>query len=93
MTLNQLIHQASSVYPDAAILDYWDEDHECAIDNPGGGDSLAMFIAWELYETFDPDADDEQQLTTAIGAMQRAADCLQDVAAALNGLSVMRLAA
>jgi len=93
MTLNQLIRRAATVYPDAHILAYWNERHECAIDNPAGGDGLAGFIAWELYETFDPDADDETQITTAVGAMQRAADCLTDVAQALSKLSVERLAA
>lgn len=93
MTLNQLVHRAASVYPDLQILLYWDEQHECAVDNPGGGDGLAEFIAWELYETYDPDADDETQITTAVGAMQRAADCLKDVAEALGGLSVEMMAA
>lgn len=93
MTLHQLIHRAASVCPDAAVLDYWDEKHECPVDNPGGGDTLALFIAWELYETFDPDADDEQQISTAIGAMRRAGDCLRDVETALNELSASRLAA
>lgn len=83
--MNQLVHQAASILPN--VLDYWDERQEVAIDNPGD-DRLAGLIAWELYETFDPDADDEQQITTAIGAMQRAADCLADVAEALNHLAV-----
>lgn len=51
-----------------------------------------MFIAWELCETFDPDADD-QQITTAVGTMQRAADCLNDVVQAPANLSAARLAA
>jgi hypothetical protein len=93
MTLNKLVHRAASVYQDAHILAYWDEMHECAINNPGGGDGLAAFIAWELYETFDPDADDATQITTAMGALQRAADCLSEVARSLDGLSAERLAA
>ena len=93
MTLNQLVHRAASVYPDGHILAYWDEHDECAIDNPGSGDTLAQFIAWELYETFDPDEDDERQITTAVGAMRNAANNLHDVAQALCGLSEERLAA
>jgi len=84
MTLNRLVQKAASAYPDAQVLRYWDEERECATDNPGGGDGLAMFIARELYETFDPDADDGTQTTTAAGAMRRAADDLLAVMDALD---------
>jgi hypothetical protein len=92
MTMNQLIRRAATAYP--AILEYWDEQHAYAVDNPGGGDGLAEFIAWEIYETFDPDADDDTQIMTAVGAMQRAIDCLKDVSQALRRFPVeQRLAA
>jgi hypothetical protein len=61
--------------------------------NPQGGDTLARFIAFELAETFDPQADDGTQIATAIRAMQTAADGLGAVAHALSDLAVERLAA
>lgn len=90
MTLNRLVHTAASAYPDAHVLRYWDETNECAIDTPGGDDGLAMFIACELSETFDPDADDGTQITTAAGAMRRAAD---DLLAVMNALDALDAAA
>lgn len=93
MTLNQLMNKAASAYPDDNVLQYWDQQHECAIDNSGGGDTLAQLIAWELYETFNPDDTAERQISTAVGAMQRVSDSLADVAQALSELSAERLAA
>jgi hypothetical protein len=93
MTLNQLICRAASTYSDAMILEYWDLEHEQPRKNPDGGDTLAQFIAFELAETFDPDADDGTQIATAVKAMQRAADELGAVAHALSDLAVERMAA
>ena len=86
MTLNELINKAASAYPDAYVLAYWNAWHERAFDNPTVCDTLARFIAWELYETFDPNETDQRQIGTAIGAMRHAADSLTDVAQALEQL-------
>ena len=92
MTLNQLIAAAASAYPEAYIRQYWDAKRQCAVQNRNGGDSLAEFIAWELYETFDPDAGDDEQLDTAIRKMRQAAGELEAVADALAGLKQERAA-
>jgi hypothetical protein len=54
---------------------------------------LAQFVAHELAETYDGDASDNQQIATAVKAMQSAADDLQAVACALSNLAVEGLAA
>ena len=86
MTLNQLVCRAASAYPDAFVLSYWDPEKEEPKPNPGGGDTLAEFVALELYESFDHDADDDDQLATAVKVMQSAADDLQAVAHALANI-------
>ena len=91
MTLNELITRAASVYPDCWIVQYWDMDRQCAVFNNEGGDTLAQFIAWELYETFDPEAGDEDQLDTAIRKMREAANDLNAIVTALENLKQERL--
>ena len=93
MTLNQLVCRAASVYPDTYVLHYWSLDEEKPRENPEGGDTLAEFIARELYESFDPEAGDDEQLATAVKVMQSAADDLQAVAHALANLGRERMAA
>ena len=90
MTLNQIMHRAASAYPDAYILHYWNEWHERAVDNPSGDDTLAQFIAQELYETFDATESDVRQVNTAVGTMRHAIDSITDVMEALSGLSSER---
>jgi len=71
--LNELINIASAAYPDGLIaVEYWDFKRECPRRNPKGGDTLALFIALELKDTFDPDATDGQQLRAALRAIERA---------------------
>ena len=86
MTLNQLVCRAASAYPDAFVMEYWDALKEVPMKNPNGGDTLAEFVALELYESFDPEAGDDEQLTTALKVMQSAADDLQAVAHALANI-------
>ena len=93
MTLNQLVGRAAAVYPDGQVMEYWDTKKERPRHNRKGGDTLAQFIAFELADTYDPDADDGTQIATAVKAMQTAADDLQTVAQALSDLAVERLAA
>ena len=66
MTLNEIITRAASVYPECWVLQYWDMKRQCAVENRDGGDTLAEFVALELYQTFDPEASDGQQLDMAI---------------------------
>lgn len=85
--LNQLISRAASVYPDKFILEYWDMKAKCPKENPNGGDTLAQFIALELADTFDPEADDKEQVETAVRVMQSAAN---DIAAVMEALRLMQ---
>ena len=93
MTLNQLMCRAASAYPDAFVMEYWDQAREKPRPNPEGGDTLAEFVALELYESFDPSAEDGEQLATAVKVMQSAADDLQAVAHALANIDRERIAA
>ncbi len=93
MTLNEIITRAASVYPDCWILQYWDMGRQCATRNRDGGDTLAEFIASELYQTYDPDAGDESQLDTAIRKIREATNDLGAVVAALENMKKERLAA
>lgn len=93
MTLNQLICRAASVYPEGYVLHYWDLAKQEPKPNPAGGDTLALFIAQELAETYDPDASDTEQVAAAVKAMQSAADDLAAIAGSLSDLAVERQAA
>jgi hypothetical protein len=93
MTLSQLICRAASVYPDAAVLDCFDLEREELVEDAEAGDTLALFIAQELADTYDPDASDGEQIAAAVRTIQTAADELGLVAHALSDISVERLAA
>jgi hypothetical protein len=87
MTLNQLVCRAASVYPDAYVLEYWDLAKQEPRANPVGGDTLAKFVAHELADIFEAEAEDGEQIASAVKAMQNAADDLQAVADALSALA------
>ena len=74
-------------------MEYWDALKEEPKPNPDGGDALAEFVALELYESYDSEADDDEQLATAVKVMQSAADDLAAVAHALANLGRERMAA
>ena len=93
MTLNQLVCRAASAYPEAFVMEYWNQASERPRANPEGGDTLAEFVALELYESFDPEAGDDEQLATAVKVMQSAADDLLAVAHALANIGRERMAA
>lgn len=87
MKLNQLICKAAAVYPDGFVLKYWDMKKECPKENHEGGDTLAQFIARELADTYDSEADDKMQAETAVRAMQAAAS---DITTVMDALRLMR---
>lgn len=91
MTLNEIITRAASVYPDCWVLQYWDTSNQCVVFNRDGGDTLAQFVAFELFETFDPDTSDEEQLDMAIRKMREAANDLKAVELALINLKGEKL--
>lgn len=84
MKMNDLIRRAASGYPDAQVLEYWDFATGKPRSNPQGGDTLAHFVALELAETFDPDASEEDQVSEAVRAIDRATRDLQSVICALE---------
>lgn len=90
MKLSQIMQRAASAYPDEYILRFWDEQRQCAVPCEGAGDSLAEFLAWELYETFDPEVSDDEQIKTAVEVIENAANELQGVVRALQGLAAER---
>ena len=57
-----------------------------------GGDTLAEFIAREIYDTYDVNASDAEQIVSAVKAMQAAANDLQKVADALSNLAEQQAA-
>jgi hypothetical protein len=85
--------RAASAYPDAFVMEYWDARKGKPKPNPDGGDTLAEFVALELYESFDPEASDDEQIATAVKLMQSAADDLAAVAHALANIGRERMAA
>lgn len=93
MKLGTIVSRAASAYPDAWVLQYFDLDRDCAVANKTGGDGLAEFLAWELYETYDPELTDEEQLRTAIEKMRTAEQDLHAVVTALENLAAERRAA
>ncbi len=93
MTLNQLVCRAASAYPDAYVTEYRDAVKAEPRKNPCGGDTLAEFVATELYETYDSESGDNEQLATAVKVMQAAADDLAAVAHALANMGRERVAA
>jgi len=78
MTLPELIHKASEVYDNRAIQDYFEDDEG------EHGDTLALFIARELRDTFDPKATDEEQCAEALRVMKVAQLDLDKVIAAFE---------
>ena len=86
MKLNELIEIASAAYPDGLIaMEYWDFKRERPRKNPKGGDTLALFTALEIKDTYDPGAKDEAQIDMAMKAISNARGDLDAVIAALAG--------
>jgi hypothetical protein len=85
MKLNELIEIVSAAYPDGLIaVEYWDFKRECPRRNPKGGDTLALFIALEIKDTYDADASDEQQMEEVVRVLTRAQGDLAAVGSALT---------
>lgn len=89
MDSNQIIAVAASAYPDAYVLEYWDTERSKPRSNPEGGDTLAEFIARELFDTFDPDACDDDQIMTAVSRMESAVADLHSVVSTLRSLQAI----
>jgi hypothetical protein len=78
MDLNKLIEIVDEGYPDGFVKRCFDnpkKDH---------GDTLALFLAREVKDTFDADATDEAQVAEAIRVMEMARRELGDVLVVLE---------
>ena len=73
MTLDELMDRANALYPDNMILRYYQEPKR------NHGDTLAKFIVLELQDTFDPDAPEHEQLSTARRALFRASQDIMGI--------------
>ncbi len=84
MFLNDLIRIINKAYPDDLIQQNWDFQDECPNADAETGDTLAVFIVQEIADTFEPDADDGEQMAGALRVIHQAIDDLEAVATALN---------
>jgi len=90
MTINRLIRLVSKHYDDNYILaTCWNSRASRPntleeYDHAGGGDTLAHFIAVELYETFSAFDTDAHQLDEAIRVMDSASRQISAITAALQ---------
>ena len=83
MTLNEVMQIAIDSYPDGQIACYWKPGKNGKPDRimkrAGGGDTLALFIALELGDTFDTYATSVEQLDQASRCLENAVEELQNV--------------
>ena len=91
MKIEQLMEFIHEAYPDETTRECWDDRRQSprhpTRGGPGAvraGDSLAEFVVREIYETFDKDASDDEQISRALNAMDAALGDLGAVAAALK---------
>jgi hypothetical protein len=92
MFLNDLIRIINKAYPDGLIEQNWDFQDECPKVEAKNGDTLAEFIVQEIADTFEPDADESEQLAGALRVIHQAIDDLDRVANALNRKIVRKAA-
>lgn len=77
MTLQELLSIANSGYSDEVLsLPINGETDD--------GDTLALFVVREISETYDPDADTDDQLREAVRVLERATEDLDRTIQALS---------
>jgi len=91
MFLNDLIRIVDKAYPEEQIRQNWNFTDECPAEKQTG-DTLAEFIVREIADTFDPDAEDREQMAGALRVIHMAMDDLEKVANALNRRIVRKAA-
>jgi len=87
MKLAEIISAAASAYPDGVLHRCRDAGNVCVAGDSGGGDTLALFIVRELRDTYDPEADDAEQVATAVNALETARADLRGAMDAIGGLA------
>jgi hypothetical protein len=85
VTLNDLIRLVDKYYEDGLVSQYWDFGTSCPKDNPDAGDTLALFVAREIKDTFDPEASREAQISEAARVLYRAGNQLSGLADCVEG--------
>jgi hypothetical protein len=90
MKLKQIIEIVDRAYSDDGAIKRAFAAETGSIDELLVGDSLAVFIAREIKETYDPDATREQQLDEAYRVMSVAHEQLENVLNALAMASTKR---
>lgn len=89
MTLDSIVKAVAKGYFDQAVfLSYWDPKNQRPRDNPYGGDSVALAVIRELYETYDPALPDEEQVAKAIDALTQISS---DVTGCIESLKILQL--
>jgi hypothetical protein len=81
--LIEILERADSAYPDGMILAHWDARRNRPFAR-SQGDTLALFVVRELYETYIPDATDAEQLDEAARVIDRATLELASISEALH---------
>lgn len=84
MTLLELLTLASDSYGDGASIMGCFDPVTGKVRDTKGGDTLALFMARELAETYTEQADDRVQLEDAMRVLEIARDDLQGVIFALQ---------
>jgi hypothetical protein len=89
MDLNTIMQAANEAYGDDVIADYWDEETQTCRDESISDrtDYIAKGIVLEIKETYEPDKDDHQQISTAVDVIDRAA---REAAAVANAIWRLR---
>ena len=82
MTILDLLNKANKGYPDEFLSTYYNE--KTGKPRKGSGDTLAEFIARELYETCSENQEDEAQIQCAVEMLERAVRDIQSVIDALE---------
>lgn len=91
MFLNDLIRIVDKAYPEGQIRENWNFEDECPAEKQTG-DTLAVFIVQEIADTFEPEAEDGEQMAGALRVIHQAIDDLDRVANALNRRIVRKAA-
>jgi hypothetical protein len=81
MKLVTLLNQLNDHYDDGYLANYYDQ--ETGAKKKGEGDTFAEFVVIEVSETFDENAEDEEQIEEACTVLESARRQLEDL---VNGL-------
>lgn len=81
----KMLREANSVYPDGCIENYFDLRTGEELDDPSGGDTMALFIGREISECIGDDMSLKEARQECARLMRTAADDLGDVLAHFEG--------